>query len=83
MEDAPVLSQYSVLRNPCVTPTGVWSIVVKEKPTAGSPFFGAFPSARIPNTTKDVSVHFFIHSIDFSKLYRRIPGTFLKLLRTF
>jgi hypothetical protein len=31
-----------------------WSIVVREKPTVGSPFFGAFPSDRIPTATKDV-----------------------------
>jgi hypothetical protein len=36
-----------------------WSIVVKEKPIAGSPFFGAFPSGRILKATNDVSVHFF------------------------
>ena len=29
-----------------------WSIAVKDKPTAGSPFFGAFPSDRIPKVTK-------------------------------
>jgi hypothetical protein len=28
-----------------------WSIVVKAKPTVGSPFFQAFPSNRIPNVT--------------------------------
>jgi len=33
-----------------------WSIVVKEKPTVGSPFFVAFPSVHIPNHTKDVKV---------------------------
>jgi hypothetical protein len=33
-----------------------WSIVVKNKPTDGSQFFGAFPSDRIPKAAKDVSV---------------------------
>jgi hypothetical protein len=36
------------------------SIVVKEKPTVGSPFLAAFPSACIPKVTKDVSIHSFI-----------------------
>jgi len=33
-----------------------WNIVVKEKPTAGSQFFGAFSSDRIPRATKDIKV---------------------------
>jgi len=47
-----------------------------EKSAVGSAFFGAFPSDRIPKATKDVSVHFFIHSSNCYKLYRRIAGTF-------
>ena len=31
---------------------------MKEEPTVGSPFFGAFRSVRIPNATKDVNVYF-------------------------
>jgi hypothetical protein len=38
---------------------------VKEKPTVGSIFFGAFPSRRICKVTKDVGVHFFIHRFAF------------------
>ena len=38
---------------------------MKEEPTAGSPFLGAFPSDCIPKAMKDVSVHFFIHSFTF------------------
>ena len=34
---------------------------MKEKPTVGSPFLGAFPSENIPKATKDANVHFFIH----------------------
>ena len=49
---------------------------VTEKPTVGSPFFVAFPSGRIPNATKDVSIHCFIYSTNYCKLYQRIPGTF-------
>ena len=33
---------------------------MKGKPTRGSPFFGAFPSDRIPKATKDASVLLFI-----------------------
>jgi hypothetical protein len=42
--------------------TVCWGIVVKEKPTVGSPFFGAFPSDRIPKVTKVVNLHFFRHT---------------------
>jgi hypothetical protein len=39
-----------------------WSIVPKEKKTVGSPFFGVFPSDRIPKATKDVNVGKFLYS---------------------
>jgi hypothetical protein len=39
-----------------------WSIVVKEKPTVDSPFFGAFLSDRIPKATKDLNARSFINS---------------------
>ena len=35
---------------------------MNEKPTVGSPVFGAFPSDRNPKATKDVNVHLFIHN---------------------
>jgi hypothetical protein len=35
-----------------------WSIVVKDKPTVDSPFFGAFPSDRINKAPKDFNVNF-------------------------
>jgi hypothetical protein len=49
---------------------------MKEKPTVGSPFFGAYPSDRIPKEMKDVNVRFFIHSGNCCKLCRRIQETF-------
>jgi hypothetical protein len=33
---------------------------VKEKPTIGSPFFGAFPYDRIPKALKDVNYIFLV-----------------------
>jgi hypothetical protein len=53
---------------------------MKGNPTVGSQFWGAFLSDRIYKATKDVSVHFFIHSGNSCELYQQIPGTF-KLLR--
>jgi len=58
MEAAAVLSQCSLLeirvhdqnRPLC------WSIVVREKPTVGAPFFGTFSCDRIAKVTKDVIV---------------------------
>jgi len=38
---------------------------VKEKPTVGSPFIGAFHSDCIPKVTKDVNVQLFINSFTF------------------
>ena len=32
-----------------------WSIVVKDKPTVGPPYFGAFPSDRVPKATRGVT----------------------------
>jgi hypothetical protein len=52
-----------------------WSIVVKEEPNICSPCFGVFPSDRIPTVTKDVNVSFFIHSSNFCKSQKGIPGT--------
>ena len=46
---------------------------MKEKPTAGSPFFGTFPSDRIPKAKKDVNAHFCIYGNNYCKLYQRIP----------
>jgi hypothetical protein len=42
---------------------------MKEKPTVGSPFFGSFPSDRIPKAMKDFNVHFSIYSNNSCKLY--------------
>jgi hypothetical protein len=49
-----------------------WSIVVKKKPNAGSPYFREIPSDRIPKATKDVNVHFFNNSSKSCKLYKPI-----------
>jgi hypothetical protein len=38
-----------------------WSIVVKEKPSLSSQFFGEFLSNRALQATKDVNVRFFSH----------------------
>ena len=69
----------------------VWCIVMKEKQTVGSPFFGAFCSDRVPKAKNNASVHLFIHSFNFRhelimynnlaaktscKLHQGIPGTF-------
>jgi hypothetical protein len=53
-----------------------WSIVAMEKSAAGSSFFWTFPSDNSRQVTKDVNVHFFIHSRNYCTLYQRISGTF-------
>ena len=58
-----------------------WSIVVKEKPNAGSPYFREIPTDRIPKATKDVNVHFFIHCSISCKLYKRIAAKYTSELR--
>ena len=57
---------------------------MKEKPTVGSFMGGVFPSDCILKVTKDVKVHFFIHSFTFMDELIMIPANsrnFLKLLR--
>ena len=51
-----------------------WSVVMREQPTVGSPYFGAFASDRIPKATKDVNVHFFIYSFAFREKHIIIPA---------
>ena len=46
-----------------------WSIVVKEKPTVGSPFLEAFPNDRI----RKVTIQRVRHKVSSCKLYQRIP----------
>jgi len=46
---------------------------VKIKPIVGSPFFGVFPSDRIPKATKDVNVVSFTHVVISCKLCQLIP----------
>jgi hypothetical protein len=65
--DVAMLSHCSLLRNPSPKPTGVLEHFVQENPPFGSPFFEAFPSDRIHEATKYVSLYFFIHSSNFSK----------------
>ena len=45
-----------------------WSIIVQVEPTVGSEFWGAFRSDCIAKPTKDVTVHFFIHSSNFLQI---------------
>jgi hypothetical protein len=69
--DAPVLSHCSLIKKILDQNRLVcWSIVVKEKPTVGFPFFWAFFSDRIPKVTKDVNLHFFIYSSNCCKLHQ-------------
>jgi hypothetical protein len=76
MGDAPVLSYYSLLRNPWPEPTCVLEHCREGEPIVGCPLFVAFPSNHIPKATKYFNVGFFIHSDNFCKFYQRIPETF-------
>jgi hypothetical protein len=49
---------------------------MKEKPTVGSPYFGAFPSDRVPKAMKGINVYFFIHNKNSCKLYQQILENF-------
>jgi hypothetical protein len=64
-----------------------WSIIVKEKPTDGSTFFGAFPSHRNPKATKDVNAQSFTHSFTKISLMQQflyiIPANFGKFLKLY
>jgi len=78
MGDAPVLLHCSLLRNPWQKVTGVLEHCREGEKIIGCPFCGVFPSDRLQKATKDVNVHFFIHSSNSCQLYRR---NVLKLLR--
>jgi len=73
MEDAPVLSHCSLLRNPSPKRPVCWCIVVNEKQTVGSPVFRTFLSERIPKAMKDVNIHLFIPSRNSCNFYQPIP----------
>jgi len=54
---------------------------VKENATLGSPFYGTFSSDRTPKATKDVNVHFFMHSSNSCKFCQRVPVKYPSELR--
>ena len=58
--DAPVLSNYSSRRNPWRKLTGVLEHFREGETDCLFSIFGAFPSDRIPEVTKDFDVCFFI-----------------------
>jgi hypothetical protein len=69
-----------------------WSIVVKEKSSVGSPYFGTFPSDRIPRATKVVKVQYISlftvatpvnYTNKFLQIMTANSGNFLKLLREY
>ena len=77
MGDAPVLSHFSLPRNPGPKPTGVLENCREVETNCWFSIFGSFTFDRIPKATKNVNVHFFIHSSNTSILYERIPGSFI------
>jgi hypothetical protein len=78
MGDDPALSHCSFLKEKNLDQNRpvYWDMAVKETPTVGSPFIGAFLSDYIPNATKKVNVQFFNHSSNSCILYQRFLGTF-------
>ena len=60
--DAPMLTNCFLLRNPWRIPTGVLEHFREGETNCLFFIFGAFSSDRIPKATKDIGVHFFIHS---------------------
>ena len=54
---------------------------MKEEPADGSPYFGRFPSDRMPKTTNDAKVHLFIHSYFTTGIISANFRNILKLLR--
>ena len=64
------------------------SIVVKDKPTVRSLFFGVYPPDRMPKATTDVNVHLFINTFaisisqNFFNILSANSGNFSKLQLT-
>ena len=76
---APVLSYCSLLRKPQPKPTGVQEHCREgETNSFFPPFFGAFPSDRIPKLMNDVNVHFLFTEVPVnytSDLMERFEAT--------
>jgi len=64
-----------MLRNPRPKAAGVLEHFREGETNCWLSISGGFLN-RTPVVTKDIGVHFFIHSSDSFKLYQRIPGTF-------
>ena len=64
-----------------------WSIVTKDKPTVGSPYFGAFPSDRIPKAIKASNEHILFTvtiSVNYTSEFRELlKPTACTFIRTF
>ena len=56
MANGPVFSHCSLLRNPLPKPTGVLEHYRRGGTKCFSPFWGEFPSDRIPKATNDVNI---------------------------
>jgi hypothetical protein len=77
MEDGPQSSHCSLLKKSLTkTDSVLENCMKKKKSTVGCTFFMVFPSDHILKVTKDVKVHFFIHSSKSCKLYHEIPENF-------
>jgi hypothetical protein len=66
-----------LLENPWIKLTGVPKLCRESEPNDDSPYFGAFSSERIPKATKDVKVHFFIHSYSTTDIISANAANFL------
>jgi hypothetical protein len=81
MGDSAVLSRCSLLRNLPTKPTGVLEHCRLGETALGSPFFGPFPSDRIPKATNEINVQKFPSCINACSLYQRIPVNYTSKIR--
>jgi hypothetical protein len=80
-EDVPLPSHCSLLRNPSPYPAYVLEHCREGETNFFFPFFGSFPSDRIPKATKGVNVHLFIYSSYSSTFYHKIPVNYTSEFR--
>jgi len=67
-----VLSRCFLLRNPCPKRTGVLEHCREGQTKCWFPIFGAFPSDRVPNATKDVSEHFLAIPLSYTSEFQEM-----------
>ena len=72
MGETPLFSRGSLLRNPCPKRTGALEHCREGQTNCWFPIFRAFPSDRIPETTKDVREHILAIPVRYTSEFQEL-----------